>query len=67
MKQILDLDVPDVGLSLQQLIKDCAVTLKYQVRTGKVISVQNTLTGFHRIYIKGFALTGDVYESTLAH
>ncbi|XP_046682896.1 glutamate decarboxylase isoform X2 [Homalodisca vitripennis] len=34
MKTLLDLDVPDQGVSLQQLVKDCAVTLKYQVRTG---------------------------------
>lgn len=35
MKQLLDLDVPENGLPLQQLIQDCATTLKYQVRTGK--------------------------------
>lgn len=35
MKNLLDLDVPDQGVTLQQLVKDCAITLKYQVRTGK--------------------------------
>lgn len=35
MKKLLDLDVPDDAVSLQQLVKDCAVTLKYQVKTGK--------------------------------
>ncbi|XP_075218103.1 glutamate decarboxylase [Lycorma delicatula] len=34
MKQLLDLEVPDKGVALQQLIEDCAKTLKYQVRTG---------------------------------
>jgi len=35
MKRLLDLDVPDRALPLQQLIEDCATTLKYQVKTGK--------------------------------
>ncbi|XP_039299035.1 glutamate decarboxylase [Nilaparvata lugens] len=34
MRKLLDLDVPDKGVELQQLIEDCAKTLKYQVRTG---------------------------------
>lgn len=36
MKTLLDLDVPDQGVNLQQLVHDCAVTLKYQVRTGNL-------------------------------
>lgn len=35
MKKLLDLDLPETALPLQQLIQDCAKTLKYQVRTGK--------------------------------
>lgn len=35
MKKLLDLELPDSALPLQQLIQDCAKTLKYQVRTGK--------------------------------
>lgn len=35
MKRLLDLDVPDSALPLQQLVQDCATTLKYQVKTGE--------------------------------
>lgn len=35
MKRLLDLEIPDNGLPLQQLVQDCATTLKYQVKTGK--------------------------------
>lgn len=35
MKQLLDLDLPETALPLQQLIQDCARTMKYQVRTGE--------------------------------
>lgn len=35
MLRLLDLDLPDTALPLQQLVQDCATTLKYQVRTGK--------------------------------
>ncbi len=35
MKRLLDLDVPDTAVPLQQLIQDCATTLKYQVKTGE--------------------------------
>lgn len=35
MKNLLDLDLPESALPLQQLIQDCAKTMKYQVRTGK--------------------------------
>lgn len=34
MMKLLDLDLPERGVNLQQLVKDCAITLKYQVRTG---------------------------------
>ncbi|XP_049807352.1 glutamate decarboxylase [Schistocerca nitens] len=34
MRSLLDLELPDRGVSLQQLVDDCQTTLKYQVRTG---------------------------------
>jgi Pyridoxal-dependent decarboxylase conserved domain len=37
MKQLIDLSVPDDAVPLQQLIHDCATTLKYQVKTGEYI------------------------------
>lgn len=41
MKRLLDLDLPDTALPLQQLVQDCATTLKYQVRTGKNFKFTN--------------------------
>lgn len=37
MMRLLDLEIPDTGLTLQQLLLDCSTTLKYQVKTGKNI------------------------------
>lgn len=37
MMRLLDLEIPDTGLTLQQLLLDCSMTLKYQVKTGKYI------------------------------
>ncbi|KAJ8687253.1 hypothetical protein QAD02_023047, partial [Eretmocerus hayati] len=34
MIRLLDLEIPDTGVTLQQLLLDCSTTLKYQVRTG---------------------------------
>ncbi|CAH0766030.1 unnamed protein product [Bemisia tabaci] len=34
MRSLLSLEIPDKGVTLQQLVDDCAVTLKYQVKTG---------------------------------
>nr|CAD7585515.1 unnamed protein product [Timema genevievae] len=34
MWKLLDLEIPERGLTLQQLIDDCSKTLRYQVRTG---------------------------------
>jgi hypothetical protein len=34
MLRLLDLDLPDRAVTLQQLIDDCCITLKYQVKTG---------------------------------
>jgi glutamate decarboxylase len=35
MKKLLDLEIADQPVPLQQLIVDCATTLKYQVKTGE--------------------------------
>ena len=35
MMRLLDLEIPDTGLTLQQLLIDCSTTLKYQVKTGE--------------------------------
>ncbi|XP_055688685.1 glutamate decarboxylase [Lutzomyia longipalpis] len=34
MKKLLQLEIPDNPVTLQQLLADCAITLKYQVKTG---------------------------------
>ncbi|XP_058794076.1 glutamate decarboxylase isoform X3 [Phymastichus coffea] len=34
MVRLLDLEIPDTGVTLQQLLVDCSTTLKYQVKTG---------------------------------
>lgn len=34
MRRILDLELPDRPVTLQQLVDDCCLTLKYQVKTG---------------------------------
>lgn len=39
MQKLLDLRIPEQGLTLQQLISDCATTLKYQVKTGKLYRI----------------------------
>lgn len=41
MKRLLDLELPDTAVPLQQLVQDCATTLKYQVRTGKNSEITN--------------------------
>lgn len=35
MEKLLHLTIPDKGVTLQQLINDCHMTLKYQVKTGE--------------------------------
>ena len=35
MKKLLDLEIAEQPVPLQQLIVDCATTLKYQVKTGE--------------------------------
>lgn len=39
MLQLLNLNLPDEGLPLQKLIDDCSLTLKHQVKTGKMTSI----------------------------
>lgn len=39
MLRLLKLDLPDEGEPLQNLIDDCSLTLKHQVKTGKIIYV----------------------------
>lgn len=36
MLRLLNLDLPNEGMSLQHLIDDCSATLKHQVKTGKI-------------------------------
>lgn len=36
MKKLIDLELTDAPVPLQQLIVDCATTLKYQVKTGEL-------------------------------
>lgn len=38
MKKLLQLEIPDSPVNLQQLIVDCAQTLKYQVKTGEYLN-----------------------------
>jgi Pyridoxal-dependent decarboxylase conserved domain len=42
MKQLIDLAVPEEAVPLQQLIVDCATTLKYQVKTGEYVLAADT-------------------------
>lgn len=46
MKKLLDLDLPHRGVTLQQLVEDCATTLKYQVKTGEYILLLIILNEF---------------------
>lgn len=49
MIRLLDLEIPDTGLTLQQLLIDCSTTLKYQVRTGKSISYDHFLQNERKV------------------
>lgn len=56
MMRLLDLEIPDSGLTLQQLLLDCSMTLKYQVKTGKK-KVLISYNYFYLLYvIKSIAL-----------
>lgn len=65
MKRLLDLDVPDSALPLQQLVQDCATTLKYQVKTGEydgeVASNTAAVLGFWTFHKNG----GDTIAANL--
>lgn len=45
MMRLLDLEIPDSGVTLQQLLVDCSTTLKYQVKTGEF---QNICFLYHK-------------------
>lgn len=49
MKKLLDLDLPENALPLQQLIQDCASTLRYQVKTGESMLVFVCILTFYRV------------------
>lgn len=43
MKNLLDFDINEKGVSLQQLIVDCATTMKYQVKTGELEKISSKI------------------------
>ncbi|CAG9766225.1 unnamed protein product [Ceutorhynchus assimilis] len=57
MLKLLDLRVPDQGVSLQQLVNDCATTLKYQVKTGHPRFFNQLSCGLDLISMAGEWLT----------
>ncbi|XP_018567199.1 glutamate decarboxylase [Anoplophora glabripennis] len=57
MIKLLDLRVPEQGVSLQQLIHDCATTLKYQVKTGHPRFFNQLSCGLDLISMAGEWLT----------
>ncbi|XP_050301201.1 glutamate decarboxylase isoform X1 [Anthonomus grandis grandis] len=57
MQKLLDLRVPDHGVSLQQLINDCATTLKYQVKTGHPRFFNQLSCGLDLVSLAGEWLT----------
>lgn len=50
MKLLLDMDLPDRAVSLQQLVEDCATTMKYQVKTGEFF----VIALFYRLWASFF-------------
>lgn len=46
MLRLLKLELPNEGVSLQNLIDDCSLTLKHQVKTGK-ITIRHGITMIH--------------------
>ncbi|CAH1163816.1 unnamed protein product [Phaedon cochleariae] len=57
MIKLLDLKVPQQGVSLQQLVHDCATTLKYQVKTGHPHFFNQLSSGLDLISMAGEWLT----------
>lgn len=50
MLRLLKLDIPDEGVPLQNLIDDCSLTLKHQVKTGKkLVFIDRFLENFFDI------------------
>ncbi|XP_014291048.1 glutamate decarboxylase isoform X2 [Halyomorpha halys] len=57
MKKLLDLSIPNEGLTLQNLIDDCSQTLKYQVRTGHPHFMNQLSCGLDLVSMAGEWLT----------
>ncbi|XP_019879404.1 glutamate decarboxylase [Aethina tumida] len=57
MQKLLDLHVPQEGVNLQQLVHDCATTLKYQVKTGHPRFFNQLSCGLDLISMAGEWLT----------
>ncbi|CAG9835373.1 unnamed protein product [Diabrotica balteata] len=57
MIKLLDLKIPEEGVSLGQLVHDCATTLKYQVKTGHPHFFNQLSTGLDLISMAGEWLT----------
>jgi len=62
MLRLLKLDIPNEGVPLQNLIDDCSLTLKHQVKTGKknvsfLLLFLKSVSVFERVYtvfVQGF-------------
>lgn len=50
MMRLLDLEIPDSGLTLQQLLIDCSTTLKYQVKTGELIVISQNIIERNNVF-----------------
>ncbi|XP_018495181.1 glutamate decarboxylase [Galendromus occidentalis] len=57
LEQILDLDIPQKGLPLGQLLKDCRSTLKWQVKTGHPHYFNQLSSGLDILSLAGEWLT----------
>lgn len=59
MKTLIDLDIPDQAVPLQQLVIDCATTLKYQVKTGKFIIKCSIETWY--LWMRSYAISNRIF------
>ncbi|CAO1370287.1 unnamed protein product [Diamesa serratosioi] len=57
MKTLIDLDIPDQAVPLQQLVIDCATTMKYQVKTGHPHFFNQLSSGLDLVSMAGEWLT----------
>lgn len=57
LEQILDLNLPDKGLPLGDLLKDCRSTLKWQVKTGHPHFFNQLSSGLDIVSLAGEWLT----------